>query len=98
MRARGGGTQRGRRRDMAAAGAAAAAAAQIQAVKASGASVEVTPETFGALVSRGSEPLVIRSRGGFFGRPYLYLSPYRGVVLGARADQPVELPGDAEVI
>ncbi len=76
----------------------AAAAAMVQAIKASGAIVRVTPELFLQLVGRQEEPLVIRSRGGLFQARWQYLASYRGFVFFAKSPEPLPLPGRAEVL
>jgi hypothetical protein len=76
---------------------AAIAAAMAQAIKASGAVVQVTPETFLRLVGRQEEPLVIRAAGGFLGSRWRYLTSFRGFVFFAKSAQPLPLPGRAEV-
>ena len=64
----------------AAAGAAAAAGAIVaQAIKASGAIVEVEPEDFQNLVNREEKPLIVVSRGGTLRKYYQYLAGCRGL-------------------
>ena len=83
----------------AAGGAAAAAAAAIaQAIKASGAIVAVEPEEFLKIVSRARDPLVVTAEGGFFGRSYQYLSSYKGLAFFTKSPEPLNLPGDAELV
>lgn len=79
-------------------GAAAAAAAIAQAIKASGAIVRVPPEDFAQIVARGKAPLVVISAGGFFRKDHQYLSSYKGLAFYARSREPIQLPGDAEVV
>lgn len=78
-------------------GAAAAAAAAAQAIKAWGAVVRVEPQRFLHVVGHQEQPLVIRARGGFMKRQWQYLTSYRGFVFYAKADEPLPLPGRAEV-
>lgn len=78
--------------------AGAAAAAIAEAVKASGAIVRVKPHEFTKLVSRAEEPLVVVATGGFVRTNYQYLLSYKGFVFFTKSDQPLQLPGDAEVV
>ncbi len=83
----------------AAAGAAAAAAAAIaNAIKASGAIVRVEPEEFLKIVSRTESPLVVNAEGGFIGVNHQYLTSYKGLAFFTKSPDPLNLPGDAELI
>lgn len=79
-------------------GGAAAAAYMIQAIKASGAIVQVEPEVFLRLVQETEEPVVIHSASRFLGERHQYLSSYRGFVLHAKSRDPLRPPGRAKVI
>ena len=81
-----------------AAGAAAAAAAIAQAIKASGAIVRVEPEEFLKVISKQESPLVVTAEGGFIGTTYQYLSSYKGLAFFTKSPEPLNLPGDAELI
>ena len=64
----------------ASAGAAAAAAAAVaNAVKASGAIVQLEPEDFLKILTRAKDPLVVMAEGGFFKTKYGYLTCYKGL-------------------
>ncbi len=78
--------------------AGAAAAAVAQAVKASGAIVRVRPQDFAQLVYRAEKPLVVVAIGGFLRTNYQYLLGYKGFVFFTKSDQPLQLPGGAEVV
>ena len=79
-------------------GSAAAAAAIAQAIKASGVLVNVTPETFVAILGRAQRPLVVCAEGGFFRTSYKYLMGYKGLAFFAKSPTPLDLPSDAEVV
>lgn len=80
--------------------AAGAAAAIAQAIKASGAIVRVEPDDFLLLLSRAkaNKPLVVIAQGGAFKKNYQYLTSYKGLVFFTKADAPLQLPGDTEII
>ena len=83
----------------AAAGAAAAAAAAVaQAIKASGAIVQVEPESFLEILGRQEEPLVVHATGGFFTTNYQYLSSYKGLIFYTKSAYPLSLPRGAELM
>ncbi len=75
-----------------------AAAAVAEAVKASGAVVQVRPRDFMKLVSKAEEPLVVVAVGGFFRASYRYLVGYKGFVFFTKSPEPLQLPRDAEVV
>ena len=83
---------------VAAAGAAAAAAAIAQAIKASGAIVQLEPFDFEKLLSRDDEPLVVVAEGGFFSTSYQYLTSYKGLFFYAKSPMPLRLPSRAEIV
>ena len=76
----------------------AAAAAMIQAVKASGVVVRVQPTEFMSILRRHQEPLVVHAPAGFLGRRHRYLTAYKGLVFFTHAQEPLSLPGAAEVV
>ena len=80
------------------AGGAAAAAAIAQAIKASGVLVRVEPPEFLKIVRKATDPLVVTATGGIFGRNYQYLMSYKGLAFYTKSDEPLSLPGSAEVI
>jgi hypothetical protein len=82
----------------ASAGAAAAAAAMAQAIKASGAIVNVGPDDFLHILSRQKEPLVVHATGGFFSTSYMYLSSYKGLAFYTKSPSPLDLPSGCEII
>ena len=82
----------------AAAAAAARAAAIAQAIKASGAIVQVNPDEFMYILSKTSRALVIIATGGVFKTNYQYLTTYKGFFFFTKSTSPLPLPGDAELI
>jgi hypothetical protein len=82
----------------AAAGAAAAAAAIAQAIKASGAIVNVEPEDFLRILQRTQTPLVIHAIGGFFSTNYQYLTSYKGLAFFTKSPGQLDLPNGSEVV
>jgi hypothetical protein len=80
----------------AAAGAAAAAIAQ--AIKASGAIVNVEPEDFLRILQRTQAPLVIHAIGGIFSTNYQYLTSYKGLAFFTKSSDPLDLPNGSEVV
>jgi hypothetical protein len=83
----------------ASAGAAAAAAAIANAIKASGALVEIEPRDFQDLVERIPEPLVLyKGAGGMFDRKHQYATSHRGFVFFARTREPLLLPTRVQLL
>jgi len=81
------------------AGAAAAAAAAVaNAVKASGAIVQLEPEEFLKILSRAQDPLVVMAEGGFFKTRYGYLTSYKGLDFYTLSDEVLPLPAGAELV
>jgi hypothetical protein len=74
------------------------AAAVAQAIKASGVVVSVDPDVFARIVGKQEEPLVIRAPGGFMRSHWRYLTSFKGLAFFAKSDEPLPLPGKAEVI
>jgi hypothetical protein len=77
---------------------AAAAAAAMNAIKASGAIVQVAPEDFQRLVMRLDDPLVVVNESSFFGTRYKYLTAYKGLVFYTKSREPLSVGGRAELI
>ena len=80
-----------------AAGGVAAAAAIANAIKASGAIINVDPKDFISIVSRSREPLVVMADKSFWSA-YKYLSSYKGLTFYAKSNQRLNIPGNAEII
>ena len=86
--------------DGAEAGAVAAAgeAAVAEAIKASGAIVNVEPGDFEVILERTEAPLVVCAQGGVFKTKYHYLTAYKGLIFYTKTPVPLALPPKAEVI
>lgn len=83
----------------AASGAAAAAAAIANAIKASGAIVQIEPADFEGLVERIAAPLVLHQKaGGMFARNHQYATSYRGFVFFTSTPAELYLPEHAELL
>lgn len=82
----------------AAASAAAASAAIAQAIKASGAIVNVKPDDFKSILSKNDNPLVVVAEGGIISTNYQYLMGYKGLVFFTKSSTPLQLAGDVELI
>ena len=83
------------------AGAAAAAAAAIaNAIKASGAIVEVDPAVFMTILARerDSHPMVIVAQGGIIKTSYRYLTACRGFIFYTKSANALMLPGSVDII
>ena len=86
---------------MAASGAAAAIVVAIaNAIKASGAIVEVAPEVFMNILAREKEsrPLVIMTQGGLIKTSYRYLASCRGFIFYTKSADSLMLPGYVDII
>jgi hypothetical protein len=83
----------------AAGGAAGAAAAAIaQAIKASGAIVNVESTDFMTILNKTDNPLVVCSESRFFSTKYHYLTAYKGLIFYTKSVMPLMLRPSAEVI
>ncbi len=83
----------------AAGGAAAAAAAAIaNAIKASGAIVNLEPEDFQKILSKTDDPLIVHTRAGWPKKTDRYLTAYKGLMFYTKSDKPLMLPSNAEVV
>lgn len=80
------------------AAAAAAAAAAINAAKASGAIVKVSPEVFAHQVEQTGVEVVVIAKGGLFKSHWKHLCPYKGLYLYTKSDKPLRLPAKIELI
>lgn len=82
-----------------AAGAAAAAGVVIaQAIKASGAIVEVSPDDFMNLMDQDDEPLIVVSQGGTFKKHFQYLAGYHGLVFYTKSPEMLQFIEGAQVV
>lgn len=81
------------------AGAAAAAAAAIaQAIKASGAIVNLKPPEFQKILDRNPDGIIVLSQSRFFATTYRYLTSYKGLAFHTKSKEPIPIPSTCEVI
>jgi len=73
-------------------------AALANAIKANGVIVRLEPAEWLKVLKRTENPLVVIARGGVFRRSYRYLTGYRGLAFYTTSEQPLVLPGRAELI
>ena len=78
--------------------AVSAAGAVVQAIKGSGAIVNLAPSDFIALISRCDRPLVVMAKGKFPSTQYQYLTSYKGIAFFTKSPAPLDLPVGAERI
>ncbi len=83
---------------MAAGAGVAAAIAVANAVKASGAIVQVEPEDFLKILARAKDPLVVTAEGGFFKTKYQYLTSYKGLDFYCESTELLQIPNGTELI
>lgn len=80
-------------------GAAAAHQAAIaNAIKASGAIIQLEPEGFAAILNQSKDPLVVYAEGGVFSTNYQYLTSYKGLTFFTKSRMPLRLPSGAEIV
>ena len=77
---------------------AAQAAAIANAIKASGAIVQVDPDDFLVILSKTSKSLVVMAEGGFLKTNYQYLTGYKGLIFYTKSPAPLQTPGDVELV
>ena len=84
---------------MVTAGTEAAIAASIaQAVKASGAIVQVEPNDFLVLLGKCDRPLVVQARGSWPAFRHRYLFGGRGLIFYTKSKDPLQFPMSVEQI
>ncbi len=81
-----------------AAAGGAAAAAIAQAIKASGAIIQLEPSEFRKILSKSERPLVVTALGGVFSKNYQYLTNYKGLHFYSKSDTAIKLQADVEVV
>ncbi len=81
-----------------AASVAAETALNVNAIKASGAIVQVEPSDFVAVLAMSASPLVVQAEGGFFSRRYHYLSSYKGLVFYTKTQTPLLFSSRVELV
>ena len=77
---------------------AAAAAAIANAIKASGAIVQVESRDFETLLHKTGDPLVVCAVGGVFSTKYQYLTAYKGLIFYTKARVRLRMPDGAETV
>jgi hypothetical protein len=78
--------------------AGAAAAAGIQAIKASGAIVRVSPDDFHKLLGRNPNGLVVHRAGGLFSTSHAYLMGYQGLAFYTKTSDALHVPHTCVVV
>jgi len=71
---------------------------QLQVMRVSGAAVEVSLETFGKLLSKVKDPMVVVSKRGWRGQRYRYLTSYKGFILCTRSKETMIFPDNVELL
>ncbi|MCX8183425.1 MAG: hypothetical protein N3F08_03290 [Crenarchaeota archaeon] len=69
-----------------------------EAVKASGAIVEVESKSFIDIVTKVNKPLVVMAASGVVRKNYRYLVGYKGFIFFTRCKTPLELPRGIDLI
>lgn len=86
----------------AATGAASAGAAHqaaiVQAIKASGAIIELEPGEFKKILAKVENPLIVTAEGGVFTKNYQYVTHYKGLHFYCKSPAVINLPAGAEVV
>jgi hypothetical protein len=78
--------------------AASHAAAVAQAIKASGAIVQIQPAEFETLARKAEQPLVVHATGGVFTKHHQYLMGYKGLVFFTKSQTQMNFPLKVEII
>ncbi len=81
-----------------AAAGGAAVAAIAQAIKASGAIIQLEPSEFRKILSKSESPLVVTALGGVFSKNYQYLTNYKGLHFYCKSEVAIDMPAKAEVV
>ena len=82
-------------------GAGAAAtqqAAIVQAIKASGAIVQLEPSEFAKILAKSENPLVVTAEGGVFTKNHQYITNYKGLHFYCKSPAAINLPLATEVV
>jgi hypothetical protein len=69
-----------------------------QAIKASGAIVQLAPEEFLTILTRSEQAVVVQAEVRFWRRKYQYLTSYKGLVFVTTTPNPLVLSPQTEVI
>jgi hypothetical protein len=76
----------------------AGAAATVNAIKASGVLVAVSPEDFQSILRRAQGALVVHAPGSFFSRRHQYLLGYKGFAFFTKSRDEISLPAGVEKV
>ena len=79
-------------------GAVVAAAAMMEAIKASGAIVQVAPAEFRKLLDANHDGLVVHAMGGLFSSKHRYLMGYKGLIFHTASAEPLSAPRGCQVV
>lgn len=82
----------------AAGGGAAAQAAIANAIRASGAIINVESTDFMTILQKIEKPLVVYSESTFLSTKYHYLTSYKGLIFYTKTTVPLTLPLSTEII
>lgn len=74
------------------------ASAILEASRASGTIVSVSPEGFLEILRKSENPLVVVASGGMFGKKFDHLTSYKGLCFYTRSSEPLQLPSRAETV
>ncbi len=80
------------------AAAVAAAAAIAQAIKASGAIVNMEADNFATILSKAEKPAVVVAISGFRKKKYQYLTGYKGLIFYTKSTVPLQFTSETELI
>jgi hypothetical protein len=78
--------------------AAAVTAVVVQAIRASGVIVQMSPQDFLAMLGKSERPLVVTARGRFLWPKYQYLTGYKGLAFYTGSREALRLPENVELI
>ena len=73
-------------------------AAVAQAIKASGAIVQVSPRDYLTILGKSERPLVVMAPGRFLAPKYQYLTGYKGLAFYTGSREALRLPQNVELI
>ena len=75
-----------------------AAAVVMQAVRASGVVVQMSPQDFLTILGKSERPLVVAAPGRFLAPKYQYLTGYKGLAFYTGSREALRLPQNIELI
>lgn len=77
---------------------AAAAAAVAQAIKASGAIVQLEAPEFERIVRKAGDPIVVHSLSGVFSKRHQYLTSYKGLIFYTKTPDELYFAATVEIL